>query len=953
MLVKLIESCEVGGESYAVGAVLRSPGRITDDDANLLLANKQAVECGVDPHRRKQLETATPTPTPTPKRSSRPSGQYKIAKADPGPIWVVIPTFDRSLHLGQCLKSLVAQDLEPAGIVVINDGPEGLDEVTKIVKKACSTITTKVIVEGLPEHTGAPNVPRTTGMAHVPDEAMVVELDDHDLLCPGALRLMRNAMRAGNSFVYGGAMMFAAADHLHPNFQPEDWFVEEDQASVGEGLAFRRFDKPLYRSGSILSDGCYVCGVRAYRKSLYDYVGGWREKEIPAGDCAMFLRFEMATEGRQIVALEQRLAWCRRTQSSMSTKMAAKQGTNTYRYQLRARKGLLLDDDNALEDTFSDLAGTFTKRFGIWLANSGSYSGGRIHMYQDAITWAADLGAEVFLITGGAPRWAKDYAATERIHLIISGVDPIPEDIDVAITDSKVGFGQKAQEWAEARGRPFACVNFETPNWVHEFLPDYAVALGGQEKENFADADALIANSRESGRYLQKWLETDKPVYVNAPKVNTYALEMSKTADVELPTRPFALWSARPSKYKGGDIAMKAIWALDVPFDIVTFGHPNCKLPETALHKLYTYPNRPDVEKYALLRAAHMALAPSKFEGFGMVPMEALCSGTPALVYDLPVMREEYGDVLEYVAWGDEDAFTEKVREYATRPKKVIDPAPHVAKFGHATMRAELEAIPFLGVRERHVSAHMIAYWGFVPQSLESIYPHVDEIKIAFGRVRLAPEIDDGSLDRLRAFPDPDNKITLEVRDVWPNKKAMRAWGTSKLQGNYHLLLDGDEIWTGLEEWIAAGLPQGSPRWVNLWHGGKYWVHDGPGESLHWGYPLEGGASLCPHYRWSYWRNSFMWLRHCIPGSATGRPVMEVTPDAALAVPGTTIYHLGHALPSDVLDAKYKFYAERDRANPSREKAWKEWNGKAGQTEDGVVEMVDWKLPKIVKEALK
>lgn len=952
MLVKLIVSCPVNGESYAVGAVLRSPRDITDDDARLLLANKQAEECGVDPHLRTQIETAAPHP-PRPERPTRAAGKHQIKQADPGPIWIVIPTYDRTLHLGQCLKALVAQDLQPDGIVVINDGPEGLEEVTKIVKGACSTISTEVIVDKLEKHTGAPNEPRIAGMKLVPDKAMVVELDDHDLLCPGALRAMRNALRQGNSFVYGNTMMFAAADHMHADFQPKDWFVEEDLLQIGAGITYKRFDKPPYRPGSILAEGCYVCGVRAYRKSLYDYVGGWREEEVPAGDCALFLRFEMATEGRQITAINQRLAWCRKTQDSVSEKMAAKQGANTYRYQLRARKGHLLNDESALEETFSDLAGTYTKRFGIWLANSGSYSGGRIHMYQDAITWAAELGAEVFLITGGAPRWAKDYAACDRIHILIEGTDDIPEDIDIAITDSKVGFGAKAQEWAEARNRPFACVNFETPNWVHEFLPDYAIGLGGQEKENFAQADVLLANSRESGRWLQKWLETDKPVYVNAPKVNTYALEVSKTADVPLPTRPYALWSARPSKYKGGDVAIKAIWALDIPFDLVTFGHPNLKLPESDLHKLHTYPNRPDVEKFALLRAAHMALAPSKFEGFGMVPMEALCSGTPCLVYDLPVMREEYGDVLEYVEWGDEDAYIAKVREYATRPKQVVDPAPHIAKFGHATMRAELEAMPFLSVRRPSVSAHMIAYWGFRSQSIESVYPYVDEIKIAFGRVRLAPEIDDGSLERLQAFPDPDGKITLEVRDVWPNKKAMRAWGTSKLQGNYHLLLDGDEIWTGLEDWIAAGLPQGSPRWVNLWHGGKFWVHDGPGEPLHWGYPLEGGASLCPHYRWSYWRNSFMWLRHCVPGSASGTPIMEVNPNAALAVPSTTIWHLGHALPSDVLDAKYKFYAERDRSDPAREKAWKDWNGKAGPCGDGVVSKVEGKLPKLVKEALK
>ncbi|KKK47002.1 hypothetical protein LCGC14_3159570, partial [marine sediment metagenome] len=71
-----------------------------------------------------------------------------------------------------------------------------------------------------------------------------------------------------------------------------------------------------------------------------------------------------------------------------------------------------------------------TKRVGIWLVTSAGYSGGRIHMYQYA--WClADAGAEVYLITNGHPKWAKDYPASPRINVLIAGKDNPPADLDL------------------------------------------------------------------------------------------------------------------------------------------------------------------------------------------------------------------------------------------------------------------------------------------------------------------------------------------------------------------------------------------------------------------------------------------------------------------------------------------------------------------------------------------
>jgi glycosyltransferase involved in cell wall biosynthesis len=77
-----------------------------------------------------------------------------------------------------------------------------------------------------------------------------------------------------------------------------------------------------------------------------------------------------------------------------------------------------------------------------------------------------------------------------------------------------------------------------------------------------------------------------------------------------------------------------------------------------------------DDPSLAALYASATALAfPSTYEGFGLPPVEAMAAGTPAVVSDIPVMREVAGDAALRVPPGDPTAWARALLEVTTDAK--------------------------------------------------------------------------------------------------------------------------------------------------------------------------------------------------------------------------------------------------------------------------------------------
>ena len=423
---------------------------------------------------------------------------------------------------------------------------------------------------------------------------------------------------------------------------------------------------------------------------------------------------------------------------------------------------------------------TPTVRVGVWILTTDFYSGGRIHLYQMARALAMN-GCEVWMITNKPPRWTADNPPLPNLHEAINGVHHVPPDLDLCLTDAKNHVGLMGQGWKKKHPESIlAVMSFETPNWVKEFVPSYSEALfgGADMRPIFRGADILIANSEESKKYLGAYVGKGcPPVYVCVPGINPASIEGAKSS--RIPQVPYAVWSARSAAYKGAELVTDAIWSLDVPADLVLIGQGQRIKHDTPLHKLHLMPKIPDTEKMALLKEARVVLAPSLFEGFGMVPGEALSVGTPVIAYRLPVLEQNYGSRIRYAAWNDRAGFKRLVAEEFARPEKKPVPEESVSYvreyMGEERMARVVDAIPFCRRKKPSVTAYCIAYWGFVPECVEAVYPYVDQIVIAYGPVHEYARGGARSYLR-RAYKSSIREIRGKIKESW--QKAIDGLAT-------------------------------------------------------------------------------------------------------------------------------------------------------------------------------
>ena len=86
--------------------------------------------------------------------------------------------------------------------------------------------------------------------------------------------------------------------------------------------------------------------------------------------------------------------------------------------------------------------------------------------------------------------------------------------------------------------------------------------------------------------------------------------------------------------------------------------------------------------KYAIYRSARVFVYPTVFDNNGMVAAEALCSGLPVVMYDLPPLRHVYTTGCVKVPRGDKEQFAQEVARLLSDPDRARAVAPNAGQTG-------------------------------------------------------------------------------------------------------------------------------------------------------------------------------------------------------------------------------------------------------------------------------
>lgn len=320
-------------------------------------------------------------------------------------------------------------------------------------------------------------------------------------------------------------------------------------------------------------------------------------------------------------------------------------------------------------------------RIGFAMTYSGGFSGGRLHAFLLAAELASQ-GHEVTVVANQPlgfveklpPVPGRDLVRFEKLKFdLLRPPRTRAFDLWFVVQERSLNgrFFAPVFEHARREGVPIVLLTFETPNWQAAMLPTFKGAWMDALIEEPVRLGAQVLSSTEEGR---QWAR--RHFFETAPE-NFHVLSPPVTAayhaePVERDAKLILAFTRRASPHKGYDAIMRLLnprlrgWKVilvdgfGVSFEAGSYAA--YKREHDGLD-ISVRTNISDEEKYRLIKSARLLLYPSSFEGFGLPPGEARYWGTPVVCYDLPVLREVYGDSLRYVQAGDLAAFEEVVHE--------------------------------------------------------------------------------------------------------------------------------------------------------------------------------------------------------------------------------------------------------------------------------------------------
>jgi len=215
---------------------------------------------------------------------------------------------------------------------------------------------------------------------------------------------------------------------------------------------------------------------------------------------------------------------------------------------------------------------------------------------------------------------------------------------------------------------------FESPEWLKHIWKDFKFGKRFEKEWNsfkkaLYKSDTIIAISYSTKKYVEKWLSQEVKC-VALPGIDQ---EIADAVPGQNKENQIIFVGALEERKNIGDVIFALSKIKNRP-KFVICGEGNLKPTLTKLARKFNVDCefKGKVNEYAKwkeIRKSLFMVFPSSFEGFGMPPAEALYAKIPCIASDLEILRENYGNKLEYFPVHNIDTLAEKIRFLLENPQ--------------------------------------------------------------------------------------------------------------------------------------------------------------------------------------------------------------------------------------------------------------------------------------------
>lgn len=429
------------------------------------------------------------------------------------------------------------------------------------------------------------------------------------------------------------------------------------------------------------------------------------------------------------------------------------------------------------------------------------YTGGRYSLWHQAAILSNYT--NVTVVTNQRPIFYNDFKDyySDNFRMVVSTnflIDQPETDFDVIVGVPNIS-GQYATEYSNIWKLPLYLVMFESPNYISAYRDgvDANEDFWTNYKKCLKQADAVILPSEESEKWFKMW-DVDfknKKTYVLNPCINEAVAKNFKKKKTLSGKK--IVYISRMTQFKNPIQIIKELGEYEIDIIGKIWKDEKDKLEKFKNVKIHS--GISDKEKFKIISSADVIIFPTKFEGFGMPPMEGIYYNIPVVTYFLPVLYQNYGKNIHYVDYGNHKEFVKTVKN-VLKLKKVEDKWYRISHFASVKSCAN-KMLDIFNIPK--VTTGTIVHDGsdYLEYAINSLYNYLYEIIIVEGAVK-------GYSDKPNNPDDVASISRLLKKDVvgkikyysskgkfWNDKIEMQNVIASHVTGRYYVKLDSDEIW--------------------------------------------------------------------------------------------------------------------------------------------------------------